>query len=644
MIVATAGHVDHGKTELIRALTGVDTDRLPEEKLRGLSIDLGFAYHTLPNGDVLGFVDVPGHEKFIRNMLAGVVGIDLGLLVVAADDGVMPQTREHLMILDLLGINQCLVALTKIDRVSPDRAKEVEQEIKTLFEDSGRNGFAIYPVNAPDNVGIEEIRLALGECAKSKVSRSTDGYFRMAIDRVFSLKGIGLIVTGMVFSGAVNTTDKLILSSDGSTIRIREIRAKNNITDEAKIGDRCALNIVGRGISEHSIKRGDWLMDTNLFVPSRRVDVSLKVSKSETKSLKHWTPVHLHIGSDHMTARVAVLSGGNIAVGSRGLAQLILSKDVFVVHGDRFVLRDQSAQRTIGGGNIIDPRPPKRGRSRPERIKILNLMQGETTVEILRSLAEVSDVGVALDQFLISHNVPLLKSDNLITSLGLHRIGKNPHERVFSNKKWDALLENIIKAITEFHNLKPNFVGPSIVEVQGAIFPFVEITIVDAAINALINDKRVLENGKKFHLPSHEFHVSEKDKILLAKVAKILVPVSGTPLNLTQVAQEVAVEIKSLEKTLKIGIKLGDFVFIDKNRYVPQSLIIKLKATAEHLASKSVDGLFTVVQYRDEVDMGRNFVISILEYFDRVGFSERTGNFRSIRRCAEDNQSVKSKN
>ena len=644
MIVATAGHVDHGKTELIRALTGVDTDRLPEEKSRGLSIDLGFAYHTLPNGEVLGFVDVPGHEKFIRNMLAGVAGIDMGLLVVAADDGVMPQTREHLMILDILGINQCLVALTKIDRVSPARAKEVEQEIKTLFEDSGRNGFAIYPVCAPNNVGIEEIRAALGECAKSKVSLSTDGYFRMAIDRVFSLKGVGLVVTGMVFSGAANTTKKLTLSSDGSTIRIREIRAQNNVTDEAKIGDRCALNIVGRGLSEYSIKRGDWLMHSDLFIPSRRIDVSLKVSKSEAKSLKHWTPVHLHIGSDHMAARVAVLSGGNITVGGSGLAQLVLSRDAFVIHGDRFVLRDQSAKRTIGGGHVIDPQSPKRGRSRLERINLLNAMQGESAAEILKSIAEVSDVGVALNQFLKSHNVPLSKSDTLLVSLGLLCIGKNPHERVFSNRRWDALLERIIKAITEFHNLKPNFVGPSIVEVQGAIVPFVEITIIDAAIKALITDKRVFENGKKFHLPSHEFNVSEKDQILLANVSKILAPVSGTPLSLTQVAQELGVEIKSLEKTLKIGLKLGDFVFVDKNRYVPHTLIIKLRAAAERLASRSADGLFSVAQYRDEVDMGRNFVISILEYFDRVGFTERTGNFRGIRRCAEGNQSVKRKN
>lgn len=644
MIVATAGHVDHGKTELIRALTGVDTDRLPEEKSRGLSIDLGFAYDTLPNGEVLGFVDVPGHGKFIRNMLAGVAGIDMGLLVVAADDGVMPQTREHLMILDILGINHCLVALTKIDRVSPDRVKEVEQEIKTLFEDSGRNEVAIYPVCAPNNFGIEEIRAVLGECAKSKVSRSTDGYFRMAIDRVFSLKGVGLVVTGMVFSGAASTTKKLTLSSNGSTIRIREIRAQNNVTNETKIGDRCALNIVGRGASEYSINRGDWLMDPNLFVPSRRVDVSLKVSKNEVKSLKHWTPVHFHIGSDHMIARVAVLSGGNIAVGSRGLAQLVLPKDVFVVHGDRFVVRDHSAKRTIGGGYIIDPRSPKRGRSRPERIKILNVMQGESTAEILKSIVEVSDLGVAFNQFLISHNVPLFKSDNLIASLGLQRIGKNPHERVFSKKKWSAFLERIIKVITEFHLLKPTSVGPSIVEVQLAIFPFVEITIIEVAINALITDKRLFESGKKFHLPSHEFHVSYKDKILLAKVERILTPVSGTPPSLTQIAEELGVEIKSLEKTLKIGLKLGDFVFVDKNRYVTQTLIIKLKGTAERVASQSVDGLFSVAQYRNEVNMGRNFVISILEYFDRVGFSERTGNLRSIRRCAKGNQSVKNKN
>ena len=396
MIFATAGHVDHGKTELIKAITGIDTDQLPEEKRRGLSIDLGFAYYRLADGTRLGFVDVPGHEKFIRNMLAGVAGIDMGLLVVAADDGVMPQTSEHLSILNLLGIKKCVIVLTKIDRASGERRLEAEKEINKLLKKFEFTDCELYSVCAPQNIGIEALRNGLTQRAHQRFSKDPGHYFRMSIDRAFSLNGIGLVVTGMIFSGSVCISDKLTLSSNGMPVRIREIRSNNQVTSRAKVGERCALNISGRGISERSIKRGTWLTHPNLNVLTRRIDVDLKVLETEPNSLKHWTPAHLHIGSDHLSARVAVLSGGNIPIGKSSLAQLVLPRDIHAVYGDRFVLRDQSAQRTIGGGRVIDPFAPKRGRSRPTRIATLMSIRKGSTKEVLTSLAERSNTGVPL--------------------------------------------------------------------------------------------------------------------------------------------------------------------------------------------------------------------------------------------------------
>ncbi len=255
MIVATAGHVDHGKTELVRALTGIDTDRLPEEKARGLSIDLGFAYQFLPDNTPLGFVDVPGHEKFIRNMLAGVGGIDLGLLVVAADDGVMPQTREHFAILDLLGIDSCVVAITKIDRVDDDRILEVQHQVETLLGQAGHDRVAVYPVCAPDNAGVDALKTALHQRARAARDHDSGGHFRLAIDRVFTLKGVGLVVTGMVFAGAVRLDDNLLLSAGGIPLRVRGIRAHDRESDRARAGERCAINIAGRGLGETSVRR-----------------------------------------------------------------------------------------------------------------------------------------------------------------------------------------------------------------------------------------------------------------------------------------------------------------------------------------------------------------------------------------------------
>ena len=423
--------MDHGKTELVKALTGIDTDRLPEEKARGLSVDLGFAYHTLPDNTILGFVDVPGHEKFIRNMLAGVAGIELGLLVVAADDGVMPQTREHIAILSLMDIRQYIVALTKIDRVSSDRVDDVADQVDRLLTAAGHEGVTIYPVCAPKNQGIGALMNALTSRVKEASAWSAEHHFRMAIDRVFTLNGVGLVVTGMVFSGAVRTGESMTLSTDGSQVRVRGIKAHNTASDGAKAGERCAINIAGRGLSEALVRRGNWLMHPSLYAPTRRIDVEVQVLASETGPLKHWTPTNLHIGADHLSARVAVLSGGAIPAGGQGLAQLVVSRDAFAVHGDTFVLRDQSAQRTIAGGRVIDPFSPKRGRARPARIAALNALQHQNVSDALRALTGGSETGVLLAPFSVAYNLPGPRLDMLIETLSLRRVGQQSKQRVF---------------------------------------------------------------------------------------------------------------------------------------------------------------------------------------------------------------------
>ncbi len=640
MIVATAGHVDHGKTELIKALTGTDTDRLPEEKARGLSIDLGFAYQTLPDAGTLGFVDVPGHEKFIRNMLAGVAGIDLGLLVVAADDGVMPQTREHLAILNLLGIEKCLVALTKIDRVQLDRINEVQLQLKRLLVDAGRECCDIYPICAPNGEGIDALSKALFRHAKARssdtnIARATHHNFRMAIDRVFSLKGVGLIVTGMVLSGSIHKSQSLTLSSTGSQVRIRGIKVNSQTSDCAKVGERCALNITGRGIGENSVRRGNWLMHHNLYNPTKRIDVDLEVLQGEAGALKHWTPTHLHVGSDHLPARVAVLLGGGIAPGKRGLAQLVLDRETFVCHGDRFVLRDQSSQRTVAGGRVIDPFPKKRGRAKPNRIDILKAMCGNSTAKILQELTSQSETGVSLQPFAVSHNLPAPQINALVASLGLRLVGSAAQQRVFCEKRWHELLCRIEKIIAQFHQSNPALFGASIKDIQTLLTPFIETVTLDAALNLLVAENRLAARGKKFYLYSHDAHISANDKSLLARAKVVLAPPSGNPPNLYQAANDIGVDVSSLERALKIGIKLGDFTMIGKNRYLPKPLLKKFVIIAEQLAEQSDNGLFTTANYRDELNLGRNFVTAVLEYFDRRGFTMQVGNHRRVRYSAD---------
>ena len=375
MIVATAGHVDHGKTALVRALTGVDTDRLPEERKRGLTIDLGFAYRALDDDHVIGFVDVPGHERFVRNMLAGVGSIDLALVVVAADDGVMPQTREHTAILDLLGVTECIAVVSKVDKVETARAIEVGEEIEALLSATGMRGAGIHRVSAVSGAGIDALSGALRARARGLAARAANGRFRLCVDRAFMLRGAGLVVTGTVHAGVASTGERLVVTPSGHDARIRGIHAQDRPADHARAGERCALNLAGRDIESGAVVRGDWIVDRALHAPSDRIDARLQVLAEEPRALRHWTPVHAHLAAAHSTARVAVLGAGSIAPGDSGRVQIVLDRPIHALAGDRIVIRDQSATRTMGGGAVIDPFSPKRGRARPARLAWLDAIE-----------------------------------------------------------------------------------------------------------------------------------------------------------------------------------------------------------------------------------------------------------------------------
>ncbi|MDJ0776846.1 MAG: selenocysteine-specific translation elongation factor [Gammaproteobacteria bacterium] len=634
MIVATAGHVDHGKTELVRALTGVDTDRLPEEKTRGLSIDLGFAYRPLAGNSPLGFVDVPGHEKFVRNMLAGVGGIDLGLLVVAADDGVMPQTREHFAILDLLGIDQCLVAITKTDRVDADRVRQVRNDVATLLGNAGRADVEVFPVCAPANDGIDALRMALDARGRELPQRTTEGHFRMAIDRSFSLRGIGPVVTGMVLSGGAAIDDELVASGNGRRVRIRGIRALDQASDLARAGERCALNIAGRGVSERSMTRGDWLLHPRMLAPTRRIDVDLRVLESEARALKHWTAVHLHVGAARIAARVAVLEGGSIGAGERGLAQLVLARDACVATGDRFVLRDQSARRTMAGGHVVDPFAPQRGRARSARITALGAMNRQDPGGALHALAACSDAGVPLSPFAVARNLLPAQVTALLASPTLICVGPAGSERVFSTGRWQNLLARIEASIAEFHRARPALPGASPEDIQRLLHLPVERPVIEAASVELVQAGRLGRRGARLNLPAHEMPIDDMDRQLLARAATCLAPASGSPPSLHQAAEALAVDRKVLEAVLKRAVRTGEMASIASNRYVPSAYLAQLARDAEALAAKSTTGGFTVAEYCAATGTGRNFAIDLLEYFDRLGFTRRSDNRRQVLRPA----------
>src|SRR5438132_2224605 len=413
MIIGTAGHIAHGKTALIKALTGVDADRLKEEKERGITIDLGYAFYLLPHGAVLGFIDVPGHERFVHNMLAGATGIDFVLLVVAADDGVMPQTREHMEIIDLLGVKRGAVALTKIDRVESARVAAARAEIEALLRGTALAGSPVFALSSMTGDGVPALRAHLEAVAASPApAGAADGCFRLAVDRCFTLSGSGTVVTGTVFSGSVGVGDHLLVSPSGWEVRVRSIHAQNRAAERGVAGQRCALSLVG--VEKKDIARGDWLLEPAAHAPTARFDASLKVPPSAARALRHWTPVHVHLGAADEMGHVSLLQATGIEPGGSDQAQIVLDRPIGALRGDRFILRDQSAQQTLAGGVVLDPFAPARKVRTPTRLAVLAALERPTMFDALQQLLNVAPAGVDLSWFARSFNLravaPLLQA------------------------------------------------------------------------------------------------------------------------------------------------------------------------------------------------------------------------------------------
>ena len=580
MIVATAGHVDHGKTSLVRALTGVDTDRLPEEKRRGMTIDLGFAY-TGP----LGFVDVPGHERFIHNMLAGVAGIDFALLVVAADDGVMPQTREHVAILDLLGVARGAVALSKIDRVAPERVSQVAEEIASLLDATPLAQAPLFALSTVTGAGIEALRAHLDEVAQRLDERRAGGNFRLSVDRCFTIAGAGLVVTGTAMSGEIKTGDEVRALLADAGARVRSIHAHNAPAERGRAGQRLALNLVGL---KAPIARGDWIVAGNVPPPVRRLDVRLRAVRGET--IAHWTPVHVHIGAADVLGRVALLDDA-------GLAQLVLERPVGAVRGERFIVRDQSARRTLGGGMVIDVFPPMRGRAKPQRLAWLRAMDRDEDASALDALLALSPGGVDLARYSANRNLPAASGWR------------------FSPAHWSALREKALSALADWHARSPDTLG----------MPEERISTVRLApqarrilIEELVREGAIVREAGAVRLVSHRAQLSSADAALWRTIEKLLaVP---RPPSVAELAAAARMEVAKLEAALGRLAKQGLLVRVSKNRFfVPTQL--------EHLQQLAgqMGGTITAAQFRDRSGLGRNVAIEVLEYFDRIKLTRRVG-------------------
>jgi len=628
MIVATAGHIDHGKTRLVKALTGIDTDRLPEERARGISIDIGFAHADLADDARVSFIDVPGHERFIRNMLAGVCAIDAALLVVAADDGVMPQTSEHLHILDLLDVRRGAAVITKTDMVAPERVEEVKTEVKQALQDTSLVGVDVFAVSAATGEGLAGLREWLVALAATPAEQDDDGrLFRMPVDRAFTIAGIGTVVTGTVLSGAVAVGDQLMVSPAGSKVRVRGLRVQDAPAQRALPAQRCALNL--SGVSVDQVGRGEWIVHPQSHAPSHRVDVRLKVLASEAAPLAHWTPVHFHVGTADVPARIAVSAEGSIAQGTSGFAQLVLARPVSALHGDRFVVRDQSARRTIGGGVVLDPFAPKRQRRAALRAAELQVLERTSPVGVLNGLLEITDSGLDINTVIRNLNLSPAHAQAVLREANAVIFGDDSPVGI-TRAAADLLAARLFAAVTEFHAAQPHANGIDLAALRKATGTRLKAPAFHAFVRSMANRQQIVLSSNVVRLPNHVATPDPHDEKLWARVRRSLAK-SGVNVPLVaELAQRLTLDEQPLSAFLHRKSRTGEIMRVTPTRYALRETLARVAATAVRVAAQSEDGYFTAAQLRDVIGTGRGLAIHYLEFFDQLGITQRFGDRRRI--------------
>jgi selenocysteine-specific elongation factor len=640
VIVATAGHVDHGKTRLVQALTGVDTDTLAEEKKRGLSIDIGFAYLPLTDAPSIGFIDVPGHERFMRNALCGLAAADFVLLVVAADDGPMPQTREHLAIIDLLGFRRGAIVISKVDRVEQGRVAEVMHQLDTLLRATTLSGWPKFALSVESMQGLQDLRERLyheaGRTAAVDRNAGDADNFRMPVDRCFEKKGAGLVVTGTVFGGCLRRDDSVTIAGSGMQLRVRELRVHERELDCALPGQRCAINLAGAQLRKDLIQRGSWVTAPRVAAPVERFDAEISIVNDVQKDLRHWTPVHLHLAAAESTARVALLQGKSIAPGQRGLVQLVSDRPIGAAFGDHLIIRDQSARHTIGGGRVLDIFPPRRGRASTQRQSWLRQMALPEPVEALRALLQTSNDGVDLEQFALNRNLGSAAQARDMNPEGMVELDLAGRRVGFSKEIADAQQAAVVAALQRCHQSTPNAAGFSRAQLSGQLQPKLAPALLQAWIEQLRRQAVIEIDGAGFALAGRCVTLDPGASRHWHKIESTLASNGLRPMTPAELGEAAGLSAAQLKPLLERFVRGGYLVKLSANLLLLPEVLRELQALIEQLQSRSDNGEFSVADFRDASSIGRNRCIDILESFDARGITRRNGQGRCLLPAAHD--------
>ncbi len=633
-IIGTAGHIDHGKTSLIKALTGQDTDRLKEEKARGISIDLGFAHLTLPDGTEAGVVDVPGHERFIKNMLAGAHGIDLVLFTVAADDGVMPQTEEHLDIVHLLGVKMAIFVITKCDLVPPARITDVEDEIDIVTLGTTLENSPKIAVSSMTGEGIDALKSRIAEILKAGDKRIPNGYFRLPVDRAFVLQGHGVVVTGTALSGEVSVGDQVRCLPGDHLFRVRSLQVHGHAVNTAGWGQRVAMNLTGP--ERASIERGQVICHDKLALTSDRFDAFLEVRPAAAKGIKNHQRVRVHMGAAERLGKIVFLGAKEKAEPKEStFCQITLAAPLLVLRGDHFIVRDETAQRTLGGGQVIHPwaRRHKRGeKDLAARLEALHKGESGALIEAYLNESEVFAMSLEpIYQFLNVREDEARKEADKIKTL---RAFSAEGEKLYGTEsKWRKVKDTLLATLKEFHARHPLVPGMDMEELRGKLPYNLPPKIFRVVVDTLAAEQALAREENLLRLGSHRVQLGGQEKALMDRIKNILGEQPLAPPDLKEVEKRLGLARAKLAEVVRLLEREGTVVRVTTDMYFLTGSIDQLRTTLKNYLMEK--GEMTAASFRDLIGSTRKYTIPLLEYFDRDGLTIRIGDVRRLKSQGE---------
>jgi selenocysteine-specific elongation factor len=632
IILGTAGHIDHGKTSLIKAVTGTDTDRLKEEKERGITIELGFASLDLPNGQHVGIVDVPGHEKFVKNMVAGATGIDIVVMVIAADEGVMPQTREHMEICTLLGIKHGFVALTKIDMVDEEWLELAMEDVRDFTAGTFLENTPIVPVSAVKEKGLQEFTRVLETICNQVPDRSMSSLFRLPVDRVFTMKGFGTVITGSLISGRVQVGDTVMIYPSMISSKVRGIQVHNQGVNMAEAGQRTAINF--QGLEKAAIKRGEMLALPGTLKPSFMVDLQLQYLASNKKPIKNRTRVRFHTGTSEILGNLVLLDREELPPAEKAAIQLRLDEPVCLVKDDRFVIRSYSPVRTIGGGQVLNPIPPKHKRFKADVVEGLQSIAERSAEDLIAyNIDQTGFAGASFSDLVLMTNISEKSLDQQLQALLSRKTALlvDRDSRIFMHtSSFQQLKQDLTGHLERYHKTNPLKAGMPKEELKTKLPPNLSPKLFNLLINQMLKDGEISVVEDTVHLASHTVALGADQEDIRDKIIKTYRESGLQPPYFKELGKQLTADPARARDVLNLLVKEGRLVKVKEDLFFDTDAVTRLKQRLVEFLT--VHGEISTPQFKEMTAASRKYVIPLIEFFDAQNFTIRIGDIRKLRK------------